>query len=149
MYKTLTLLSGILSLGLVALVQPVAAQDSFETLRGMTPLMETNAAPDVTKQVTSPTRFGRAYRQQPPLIPHKIDGYQIDLKVNQCMRCHDWPYSVEEGATKISETHYFDRNGVALDRVAGNRWFCTQCHVPQDDARELVPNRFKSALDVK
>jgi cytochrome c-type protein NapB len=140
------LLSAIVSLGVVVFVQPVAAQES---LRGTTPLTETNEAPEVTKLITKERRFARAYRQQPPLIPHKVEDYQIDLKVNECMRCHDWPYNVQEDATKISETHYFDRNGVALDRVSGTRWFCTQCHVPQDEARELVSNEFKSALDSK
>ena len=42
----------------------------------------------------------------PPLIPLRVDKYEIDLKVNQCLRCHDWPYNVQENATKISETHY-------------------------------------------
>lgn len=87
----------------------------------------------------------KAYRQQPPLIPHRIDKYQIDLKVNQCMRCHDWPNNVTEGATKISETHYKDRDGNALDHVYGGRWFCTQCHVPQTDKSPIVANTFEPA----
>ena len=87
----------------------------------------------------------KAYRQQPPLIPHRIDKYQIDLKVNQCMRCHDWPNNVAEGATKISETHYKDRDGNALDHVYSGRWFCTQCHVPQTEKSPIVPNTFEPA----
>ncbi len=53
------------------------------------------------------------------------------------------------GAPKVSETHYLDRNGVALDQVARSRWFCKQCHVPQADARPLVDNTFKSAAEVE
>ncbi|MCG8561416.1 MAG: nitrate reductase cytochrome c-type subunit [Hyphomicrobiales bacterium] len=106
-------------------------------------------APEVKKLNTDSGRFQRAYRQQPPLIPHAIDQYEIDLKVNKCLRCHDWPYNVDEGAPKISETHYVDRTGAALDRVAGTRWFCTKCHVPQVNARPLVGNTFRSAVDVK
>ncbi len=106
-------------------------------------------APEIKKQNTRAGRFQRAYRQQPPLIPHRIDQYEIDLKVNKCLRCHDWPYNVEEGAPKISETHYVDRTGAALDKVAGTRWFCTQCHVPQASTRPLLRNTFKSAVDVK
>ena len=117
-------------------------------MRGDKDVEDTGAAPEVRRQNTDSGRLSRAYRQQPPLIPHKIDSYEIDLKVNQCMRCHDWPYNVQEGAPKISETHYTDRNGVALDRVAGTRWFCTQCHVPQVNARPLVDNTFESAIDV-
>ncbi|MGI9384006.1 MAG: nitrate reductase cytochrome c-type subunit [Methyloligellaceae bacterium] len=106
-------------------------------------------APEVRKLNTKSGRFQRAYRQQPPLIPHRIDQYEIDLKVNKCLRCHDWPYNVDEGAPKISETHYIDRSGAALDKVASTRWFCTQCHVPQANARPLVRNTFRSAVDVK
>ena len=150
MHKLLTCLTfagAIFALGVTA---EVAAQaDDVSSLRGATTLPETARAPDLRRQNTDPGRFGRAYRQQPPLIPHKIDAYEIDLKVNQCMRCHDWPFNVEEGAPKISETHYFDRQGVALDEVSRTRWFCTQCHVPQVNARPLVENEFRSAIEVE
>lgn len=149
MHKMLTVLIGIAVLAALSLVLPAVAQSTIESLRGPTPLTDTPPVQDIHKQNTSSGRFARAYRQQPPLIPHRVDKYQIDLNANQCMRCHDWPFHVEEGATKISETHYFDRNGVALDRVAGTRWFCTQCHVPQTDSRALVPSTFKSSTEVK
>ena len=121
---------------------------SVASLRGDATIPETHPAPALRKQNTS-GRLTRAYRQQPPLIPHDIEKYQVNLKVNQCMRCHDWPYNVQEGAPKISETHYTDRNGVALDHVARTRWFCTQCHVPQVNARPLVKNQFRSAADLR
>ncbi|MCB1493632.1 MAG: nitrate reductase cytochrome c-type subunit, partial [Rhodobiaceae bacterium] len=70
-------------------------------------------------------RFGRAYRQQPPLIPHAIAQYQIDLKANQCLGCHDWSKAGERQAPTLSMTHYLDRDGHQLDHVAGTRWFCT------------------------
>ncbi len=126
--------------------QAVGQQDDkVHSLRGATALDENNDAPDLKKPDTG-RRFEKAYRQQPPLIPHKIDKYQINLKVNQCMRCHDWPYNVSEGAPKISETHYTDRGGVALDKVTRSRWFCTQCHVTQTRAPALVQNDFTSAV---
>jgi cytochrome c-type protein NapB len=125
------------------------AQDgSVQSLRGEVGLEETMGVNEISKPDTN-ERFERAYRQQPPLIPHTIDKYQINLKVNQCMRCHDWPYNVEENAPKISETHYIDRNGVALDRVTLGRWFCNQCHVPQLRAKTLVGNDFKSAIETE
>jgi cytochrome c-type protein NapB len=118
-----------------------------QSLRGEMPVPEENMAPENRRQETRAGAFSRAYRQQPPLIPHRIDGYQITRTVNQCMHCHDWPYNVQEGAPKISETHYVNREGVALDRVTPGRWFCNQCHVPQHNARELVPNEFKPATE--
>lgn len=124
------------------------AQDTVQSLRGESDVTDTTPVAQPFKQERSQSALPRAYRQQPPLIPHKIDAYEIDLKVNQCMNCHDWPNNVDVGAPKISETHYFDRDGVALDHVAQTRWFCTQCHVPQADARPLIGNEFQNALQV-
>lgn len=87
-------------------------------------------------------RFVRNYRQQPPLVPHSIDQYQIDLNANQCLGCHDWSNAGNRGAPTLSMTHYLDRDGNQLDRVNGGRWFCNQCHVPQADIPELVVNDF-------
>jgi cytochrome c-type protein NapB len=140
---------GAAALALVAIPGAGAQDADVESLRGPASIEEMPQPPVIQKQNIDAGRFTRAYRQQPPLIPHRIDKYEIDLKVNQCMRCHDWPYNVDENAPKISETHYIDRNGVALDYVARTRWFCTQCHVPQARAPSLVRNEFKSAFDLE
>lgn len=142
--------AAIAALSLQVTEKAVAQQASgdVQSLRGETYIPDDNVAPIMPRQDTQPGSFERAYRQQPPLIPHKIDGYQIDRAANQCMQCHDWPYNVDQEAPKISETHYIDRDGVALDQVSPRRWFCTQCHVPQSNAKELVHNDFKSAFDL-
>ena len=44
----------------------------------------------------------------------------------------------------ISITHYTDRDQQTLAAVAPRRYFCTQCHVPQQDVKPLVENRFKN-----
>lgn len=123
-----------------------ANSQEVQSLRGNLLIDENSHAGDIARQNTA-GRFERAYRQQPPLIPHRIAGYEIDLKVNKCLSCHDWPDNVEQGAPKVSETHYVSRGGVALDHVAHTRWFCNQCHVPQTSAPELVGNTFRSAKD--
>jgi cytochrome c-type protein NapB len=128
------------ALGLVALASAEAQE--VKTLRGEAGLVETTRAPELYDP-SAGKRFERAFRQQPPLIPHKVDKYEIDIKVNQCMRCHDWPQNVRENAPKISETHYVNREGTALDRLSRNRWFCLQCHVVQTDALPLVENKFQ------
>ncbi len=127
------------------------AQDrNVKTLRGDLGLEDTNPAPGVTKQeMPADGMFSRAYRQQPPLIPHRVDGYQITKDFNQCMNCHDWPANLKAGAPKASETHYSDREGNRLDKISGTRFFCTQCHVPQVDAKPLVTNTFQNATEVK
>ncbi|MCY4149541.1 MAG: nitrate reductase cytochrome c-type subunit [Gammaproteobacteria bacterium] len=90
-------------------------------------------------------RMQRNYRQQPPLIPHGIFQYQIDLRTNQCLSCHDWTKAGERNAPTLSMTHYLDRDGYELDHVAGTRYFCNQCHVPQVAAPDLVNNLFRSS----
>ncbi len=127
------------------------AQDAARAPRALrdAPLTESSAPPDVTKQSVPAGGFDRAYRQQPPLIPHKVDGYQISTENNACMGCHDWPGNTRVNAPKISETHYVDRQGVRLDKVAGTRYFCQQCHVPQADAKPLVGNVFQNATQAK
>jgi cytochrome c-type protein NapB len=130
--------------------ETAAAQQAggIQSLRGETDIPDDSLKPVVAPQKTQEGSFARSYRQQPPLIPHTIDEYEISLTENQCLQCHEWPYNVDQDAPKVSETHYVNRDGVALDEISRNRWSCTQCHVPQLDAKELVRNDFKSALDV-
>jgi len=153
-------LVGLLALSLVAsfLATSIAMKGSgkaqervdLKSLRGNLHLEDTNPPPGVVKQeMPADGMFGRAYRQQPPLIPHRIEGYQVTKDFNQCLTCHDWPANIKSGAPKVSETHYSDREGNRLDKIAGTRFFCTQCHVPQTDAKPLVSNTFQNATEVK
>ena len=119
----------------------------LKTLRGSDPAADLGVG-DLAKQELG-ERFDRAYRQQPPLIPHQIDRYQIDWRANQCLACHDWSVSAKEGAPTLSMTHYQDRDGRQTDTVAATRWFCNQCHVPQANAEDLVENTFKPSSEVK
>ena len=120
----------------------VAQSASVQTLRGAG-VDSQNLVVDQYPQ--DKRRFTRNYRQQPPLVPHSIAQYQIDLNANQCLRCHDWSTAGERNAPTLSMTHYLDRDGNQLDRVAGTRWFCNQCHVPQADAPALVDNTFEAS----
>lgn len=127
-----------IALGLVLGMGATAAD--VRSLRTSEP-NQPDAVPPIHRVIEG-VKLDRAYRQQPPLVPHQLDKYEIDLKVNQCLRCHEWPYSDQERAPKISDLHYLDRNGVRQDAVSGNRYFCKQCHVPQVDAKPLVENKF-------
>lgn len=145
-------LAALTILALAASSHMAVSQDAvagLKALGGEKSLEQTNMAPDADKQSYSMGGFGRAYRQQPPLIPHKVDGYQVTSTNNACMNCHDWPGHVEAKAPKVSETHYVDRQGVRLDKIAGTRYFCQQCHVPQADAKPLVNNTFQNATQAK
>lgn len=87
--------------------------------------------------------IARDYVQQPPLIPHKTEGYIISIKSNKCLSCHSWLNAKESGATKISQTHFEDRDKNVLANISARRYFCTQCHVPQVNAPALVENTFR------
>lgn len=89
-------------------------------------------------------RIARNFEQQPPLIPHKIDGMALNFKKNKCLECHDRPFYKEEQAPKIGDSHYRDRDGKELNKVSMARYNCNQCHVPQVNAPPLVANTFMS-----
>ena len=84
----------------------------------------------------------RAYPMQPPTIPHKIDNYHVDLNSNKCLSCHSRNLSADTQAPMVSVTHYMDRDGNFLASVSPRRYFCSQCHVVQTDAKPHVPNDF-------
>jgi cytochrome c-type protein NapB len=132
----------------LALPQPGAAADpvpvKMQGLRGGTPVNRDNAA-DVFRQERDHAPSDRDFVQQPPLIPHTTAGYQITLNFNKCMDCHAWQKTKESGATKVSLTHFKTREGQELDNISPNRYFCTQCHVSQTDAKPLVGNTFQRA----
>ncbi|MTJ83547.1 MAG: nitrate reductase cytochrome c-type subunit; periplasmic nitrate reductase electron transfer subunit [Telmatospirillum sp.] len=126
------------------LTVPAFAGEPLRALRGNVAGEDPDPVPPLFP-VREAGRYDRAFLDQPPMIPHRVDKYEIDLKVNQCLRCHDWPDNVREKAPLISVSHYYDRAGTKQDKVAGQRWFCTQCHAPQVDAKPLVTNRFQPA----
>jgi len=123
-----------------------AGANSPHSLRGDVAL----DAPSVT---TSPKawydgegKINRNYAQQPPLVPHDIEGLTIDQDGNACLSCHNWN-SEMPGATKVAVSHFLNRDNEALAKISPRRYFCTQCHVPQKDAKPLVTNMFKSLAE--
>ena len=114
-----------------------------KSLRGNIDLNQDSSAPEAKPFPKDGEPIERDYVQQPPLIPHTIANYQINLKSNKCLGCHSWKNYREFGATKISQTHFEDRESNVLANISARRYFCTQCHVPQANAKPLVANNFK------
>ena len=137
---TVTVAIVALTLGLTSI--SLAQQAQVSALR-MDPIDAPNRLGPDFKWEGKEGRIQRNYRQQPPLIPHSIAQYQIDTRANQCLSCHDWTKAGERNAPTLSMTHYLDREGNELDHIAGTRYFCNQCHVPQADVAELVGNSFQ------
>ena len=133
----------ILALLVAASVGQQAVSAGIESLRGPAELDQDSKSPELMRYEKDGKPIARDYVQQPPLIPHKVDSYTINLKSNKCMSCHSWNNYREAGATKISQTHFEDREQQVLANVSARRYFCTQCHVPQVNAPPLVKNNFK------
>ena len=95
------------------------------------PLQDVGPAPRLLPQANTDIREVRNYPEQPPVIPHIIEAYQLDANVNQCLSCHARSRTGESQAPMVSITHFMDRDGQFLASVSPRRYFCIQCHVPQ------------------
>jgi cytochrome c-type protein NapB len=120
----------------------LVAQTVSSGLRGSTPLNDEGPAAPMTPQRNTTERELRNYPEQPPVIPHTIDGYQIDMNGNKCLSCHARARTGESQAPMVSITHFMDRDGQFLASVSPRRFFCTECHVPQHVAKPPVDNDF-------
>ena len=129
------LLVGILATG------PVLAADYIATMRGG-PLDEQAAPPLMARVLNDDVKRKRDYPMQPPLIPHRTDGYQVDQFGNKCLSCHSRKRTEDSQAPMISVTHYMDRDGNFLADVSPRRYFCAQCHVSQMTTEPLLENTF-------
>ena len=125
-----------------------AISETVSSLRGVSDIDQESSAPVAKQYNKDGEPISRDYVQQPPLIPHKIKNYRINLKSNKCMSCHSWSNYREAGATKISQTHFESRDKNVLANVSARRYFCTQCHVPQVDAKPLVGNNFEPVTSI-
>ncbi|SAL28961.1 Periplasmic nitrate reductase, electron transfer subunit precursor [Caballeronia sordidicola] len=130
--------------------QPVIPAEPFhDALRGTTPLDEEAKPPLIAPTENKDVIRGRAYAQQPPTIPHKIDGYQLDKDANRCLACHARSRAADSAAVPIGISHYLTRDNATLGSLSPRRYFCTQCHVTQADAKPLVGNTFTDVEDVR
>lgn len=124
-------------------LQAASAPPLVDAMRGTVPLNEEPPAPPLQNQENKDVRRTRAFAWQPPTIPHRIDGYQVDRYSNKCMTCHARSRIEETKAIPVSATHYMDRDGTIRGDVSPRRYFCTTCHVPQDEVKPLVNNTYQ------
>jgi cytochrome c-type protein NapB len=139
--KKIILMRMAVMVGLIGLTSHALAEH-VESLRGAA-LDDGSTDTIVLQYQKDEEPIPRDYLQQPPLIPHKIDGYQVTIKHNKCLSCHSWSNYKAKNATKISQTHFESRDGAVMSNVSARRYFCSQCHVPQVDAQPLVENTFE------
>lgn len=134
--------------GLLTIAGFAMAENQISTLRGTAALDENGTPPPISSISNTDLRKVRNYPEQPPLIPHKIDGYQIDINSNKCLECHQRTAIEQSQAPMVSVTHFMSRDGQVLSEVSPRRYFCTQCHVTQHDARPLLTNTFVDSKDI-
>ena len=120
----------------------LAAESLTSDLRGSTPLDQEARPPAISPEVNASIRERRNYPEQPPLIPHAIEGYEISVNGNKCLSCHARSRVHESQAPMVSVTHFYDRDGQMLASISPRRYFCTQCHVPQHGVQPPVKNDF-------
>ena len=119
------------------------ADPLVDAMRGATPILEATQPPRLSNAVNDDNRMPRNFAQQPPVIPHRVDGYQIDKNFNKCLDCHARGKTEFSLAVPVSSTHYMNREGKVLAQVSTRRYFCMQCHVAQEPAKPLVGNSFQ------
>ncbi len=137
MKKTLLILAG-----LTCIAFPTYA-DEVKSLRGTRDLDAGSEPPEIHRLIADDRPIPRDFVQQPPLIPHKTEGYQINKDYNKCLSCHSWANYKQAKATKVPPTHFQDRDGNERANLSPGRFFCTQCHVHQEDTQPLIENEFE------
>jgi cytochrome c-type protein NapB len=146
------LLYAVLSALPVLVPAVISAQQPVQTpFRPPVAFTDELPAPSIPADVTDDRRVSRNYPEQPPVIPHNVRDYQINLNTNRCLTCHSRKFTEVVQAPMISVTHYIDRDGQTLGAVSPRRYFCLQCHVPQTHSNPTVPNIFQDidSLTVK
>ncbi|MDH2924462.1 periplasmic nitrate reductase subunit NapB [Nicoletella semolina] len=125
------------------LVMPAMATEQSALGRNYQDSVE-NVAPAFHLKPKERELAALSYVNQPPMVPHSVEGYQVTKNVNQCLTCHSAESSRMTGATRISPTHFTDRDGnIVAGQTAPRRYFCLSCHVPMADVEPIVPNEFK------
>lgn len=128
--------------GMVAATSTLLLAETFSALRGPVPLDRIGTAPRMTPLSNTSEREVRNYPEQPPVIPHTTEGYEVSVNSNKCLSCHARSRTGESQAPMVSITHFMDRDGQFLATISPRRYFCEQCHVPQHMVKTPVQNTF-------
>ena len=147
MVTTMRTLRAVLALlGLAAgLAWAQPAPKLEDAARGPVPITDTTRPPLLGNAVNDDVKRPRNYDKQPPTIPHRVDGYQVDKNFNKCLDCHARDKTSMSRAVPVSSTHYVDRAGKVLaGGISTRRYFCMQCHVAQDAVQPIIGNSFEN-----
>lgn len=115
---------------------------AIESLRGQD-IDKDSAEPEKFKVEVVQGGIERSFKEQPPMVPHEVEKYDISLRQNGCLKCHSPETYEKEKAPKIGDSHFLDRDGNKLEQVSSRRYFCNQCHTVQFSGGPLVENVFQ------
>jgi len=87
---------------LVASISSLATAQTFSALRGSTPLDQEGEPPALRPELNTSEREVRNYPEQPPVIPHTTEGYEVSVHGNKCLSCHARSRVRESQAPMIS-----------------------------------------------
>ncbi len=132
----------LLSMALIIALSSYAAMAELQSLRG-DELTTPSIKPQRLTIIKQSGGFERSFKEQPPMVPHEVDKYPINLRANHCLSCHGKKTHQVKKSPLVSESHFINRSGEKLESIAPGRYFCTQCHAPQLNDRALVENDFK------
>ena len=148
MKRTVVLALNAVAMILLAYAHTGEAGEKVKSLRGDVPLAGDSVVP--TSKAWQPPQqalIERNFADQPPLIPHAIDGFQITRENNTCLTCHSAAMAKATGAPVPKRSHFLDRDGKELNEISSRRYFCNQCHVRQTLANPLVENTYRPAAE--
>lgn len=131
---------------LLGVLATAVAQNNLDVDLTQLPDVSHASEPSASAPPRQQDRFELNYVNQPPMIPHSVDGYQANLNVNTCVRCHGIKGYRAARAPRISATHFVDRDGKTLDEIAPNRYFCLSCHATQSNVAPIVTNEFQPSV---
>lgn len=144
MRRMIVLTVGAFALALATVLpQAPADAETASNMRGYA-MSQTQPAPHY-KLDLSKEKHERSFKQQPPMVPHKVAKYKVDLRGNGCLKCHDKKTYKKEEAPMAGKSHYAVPGGKEQDKIIMSRYFCSQCHAPMTNAKPLVENTFQGA----
>ena len=90
----------------------------------------------------------RNFKEEPPLIPHSIDGFEeITATGNACLDCHISDQFNGKKMPRVGPSHLRKPAlAGAAPELDMQRWQCNSCHVAQTDAKPLIGNDFKGSM---
>ncbi|MEW6322526.1 MAG: nitrate reductase cytochrome c-type subunit [Acidobacteriota bacterium] len=97
------------------------------------PVVYTDKAPGES------ARLPRPWLEAPPLVPHSLEGLvPITREENACVMCHATEGDAD-GPPALPSSHILRPSNGGEPALAGARWVCTTCHVPQSNAPPFPP----------